>query len=744
MAISTIFKNFIQVVEDKSLILITKDIANGVYKDQIEAIRKFKKEGNQDKVDQLKKELYAFTPSATFEGGRTMKNLKRYSGFVHLDFDKLSSADLAKAKLRNQQMPTTFACFTSPSGNGLKIFVEVTTGIEHHTEAYKQVQAFYEKELGIKADAKCKDITRLCFVSDDAETYRNIANEKFEVLIHKEIEEVQSLGKEEKLTPEYSNEIQEKLYQDCVEFTNKKISYHDGDRNNYVYLLACNCNRRGLPFDQALSFIQNDFDLNEEEIQASVRSAYKHNAPQFASLAQAPKSAIAPEYDQQDFLKATPTFEDFLFDGLPEILSIGASSFSDTRERDVFLTGALSILSGCLPKVKGVYRQETVYPNLFSFIIAPAASGKGALKFAKKLGDKYQDSLLESSKQSKISYETELAEYKAALRQLKKGEVFDQEEPEKPPFQVAFIPANSSCAKILSHIQQNDGAGIIAETEADSMGNVFKQEWGGYSDMLRKAFHHETISLSRKTNDEYIEIKEPKLSVALSGTPGQVTNLISSSEDGLFSRFLFYAFNVDQVWQDVSPYGNPVNLNDRFDLLSTQVLGMVEFFQQSNTTVSLSREQWGRVNTTGQKWLTELTMFTAEEAGSIAKRLGLVLFRIAMIFTAMRKFENAETTTEMLCKDEDFDIALSIVNTFIDHSVLMFNNLPKQEKVQVFKGGDNKRMFYEKLPKKFKRDEAVRLGESLKMKVRTIDNLLKKLCEQDMLSKPEYGLYAKS
>jgi hypothetical protein len=41
--------------------------------------------------------------------------------------------------------------------------------------------------------------------------------------------------------------------------------------------------------------------------------------------------------------------------------------------------GALAILSGCLPGVTGVYAGNEVFPNVFSFAIAPAASGKGAL-----------------------------------------------------------------------------------------------------------------------------------------------------------------------------------------------------------------------------------------------------------------------------------------------------------------------------------------------------------------------------
>ena len=746
MASSTIFKNFNKPIENKSLLLITKDIAEGKYKDLIDPIRMAIGMGKPDRVDKFKRELPAFTPSGTFEGGRKMEYLKMYSGFVHLDFDKLTPDELAKAKSQVCEMPTTFACFTSPSGNGLKVFIEIDTKVEHHSIAYSQVQEHYEQVLGIEADPKCKDVTRLCFVSYDTEAYRNIKNEKFRVQLPPDTaieEKPKPSVPPPPLQEEYNPFLEEQLAE-CVRFTENKYQYYDGNRNNFVYQLACNCNRRGIAYDDTLDFIRSNYDLKDFEITASVKSAYNNNANQFGQFKKIKPPIQEHIDDGTDYLKNTPTYSDEIFEALPELLKNGAAAFDDKRERDVFLTGALAILSGCLPNVSGEYARETVYPNLFAFVIAPAASGKGALKFAKNLGDKYQDHLLECHKTAKEQYEVEMAEFKAVQRDRKKGEPVNTEEPEKPPFKVAFIPANSSYAKILQHIQQNEGTGIICETEADSMGNVMKQEWGGYSDMLRKSFHHETISLSRKTNDEYISIKEPKISIALSGTPGQVSNLISSAEDGLFSRFIFYTFKVEeQLWRDVSPFGNPINLNDHFADLASQVFAMVQFFEQSNTLIKLTREQWQTINDVGQKWLTEITIFTSEEAGSVAKRLGVILYRLAMIFTALRKFENAEVTQEVLCTDEDFEIALSIANTFIEHSIIMFNNLPQQEKTMPFKGS-NKQAYFTALPPRFKREEAVLLGAKFKIKERTVGSLLKKLLEQGILSQPEYGYYQKT
>ncbi len=753
MASSTIFKNFNQPIETKSLLLITKDIVEGKYKDLISPIRMAIGMGKDNRVDNLKKSLPAFTPSGIFEGGRKMEYLKMYSGFVHLDFDKLYPDELEKAKEIINNIPYTFACFTSPSGNGLKVFIEINTGVEYHKTAYLQVQKHYEKAIGIEADPKCKDITRLCFVSDDPNGYRNINSQKFIVNTEEQVQqEIKSKSTPSKTV---NNDIIQHtdIFQQCIQFTENKASYYKGNRNNYIYQLACNCNRRGIIYDDALHLISNTYDLKESELKASVKSAYQNNSNQFAEYQNYTKNkpiatssnAIQHQPTDQpteDYLKNTPTFDEGLFENLPEILKEGTRAFNDDRERDVFFTGALTILSGCLPNVEGVYRQETVYPNLFSFIIAPAASGKGALKFAKVLADPYQDRMLEESNKEKQMYEAELAEYKTAIRNRKKTDETVIEEPDKPPFKVVFIPANTSYAAILKHIQQNDAKGIICETEADSMGSVFKQDWGGYSDMLRKSFHHETISVSRKTDNEYIIIKEPKLSVALSGTPGQVANIISSAEDGLFSRFLFYSFKVEQKWQDVSPYGNTINLNDHFKELSNIVLQLIDFLQTQKTVIKLTREQWETINLTGSQWLKEVTIFTGEDAGSVVKRLVLILYRITMIFTALRKFENGDLSEEVICTDEDFEMALHIANVYLQHSLLMYHNLPKKEETGVFKGRSNKKKFFEALPKNFKRDEAVQLGKQYKLKSRSVDELLKNLINT-LLTQPSFGHYQK-
>ena len=91
---------------------------------------------------------------------------------------------------------------------------------------------------------------------------------------------------------------------------------------------------------------------------------------------------------------------------------------------------------------------------------------------------------------------------------------------------------------------------------------------------------------------------------------------------------------------------------------------------------------------------------------------------------ALRKFENSEFNNNYTCTDDDFQIALAIVKTYLSHSILMFNNLPKQNDNITFVGGNNKRTFFEALPKEFTRKEAVSIGITFKLSQRSVDDVL--------------------
>jgi hypothetical protein len=466
---------------------------------------------------------------------------------------------------------------------------------------------------------------------------------------------------------------------------------------------------------------------------------------EFGSFGRLTKTDLEKDNEQNELnekLLNTPYIPIELYSQLPDLLQRACKPFKHAREKDLFITGALTILSGCMSSVSGLYDQRMVNSNLFSFIIAPAASGKGALSFAKELGMTCHRNIVLESKENLRIFQVALDQYKAAKRsKSKEGSAVDADPPIKPKFKVLFIPANSSSAAVIGHLEQSDGIGIICETEADTMANSLKADWGGYSDLLRKAFHHEPVTYSRKTNDEFVEVERPRIAIALSGTPSQVQGLIGSAEDGLFSRFIFYTFRVKPIWRDVSPSGK-VNLTEYFNLLSQDVERMVNFLEMSPTTFDLTPEQWQFLNSKFDFWLREVTVFICEDASSTVKRLALIVFRLAMILSAIRKFEDGVLDKEIQCTDNDFHTAFSLAEVYKEHALLMFAALPKSSEIKL---DPQKQKFFDALPTDtaFTRHEAVEIGASIGIRERTIGKYLNNFLGSFLEQPLKYGPYLK-
>ena len=269
----TIFKNFNEVIEHKTIPEILHEIKTGKYRPGITYLRKSLAENKLEAYEKAKKSLPAFTPSGKFVGGRKMEFLEAYSNFIILDIDKLSQTDLQNAKQKANQSEYTYASFISPSGNGLKILVKVNTTKEDHKETFLAIQKHYETLLNHEIDKSGKDITRLCFYSFDDNLYHNEAAIVFasetKQSSHTEPVEVRQTDNQQPTT-----ENSEAIYNHCIRFTEKKVQYATGSRNVFVHQLACNLNRKGISLNEALSFILTDFGYDEKEVTQTVHSAY--------------------------------------------------------------------------------------------------------------------------------------------------------------------------------------------------------------------------------------------------------------------------------------------------------------------------------------------------------------------------------------------------------------------------------------------------------------------------------------
>ncbi|NLF42703.1 MAG: DUF3987 domain-containing protein, partial [Bacteroidales bacterium] len=189
-----------------------------------------------------------------------------------------------------------------------------------------------------------------------------------------------------------------------------------------------------------------------------------------------------------------PYFPITVYDNLPLFLKDLCNISTSPDEKDLLLLGSIVTLSSSMPNVYGYYHNRKVFSNLYLFITAQASAGKGILTHCAHLVAPIQKQMREESLVLKAEYEREYNEY---LNIRKKNPA--AEKPQRPPEKMLFIPANNSAAGVLQLLHDNNGRGLMFETEGDTMAYTFKSDYGNYSDAFRKAFHHETIRYYRKT-----------------------------------------------------------------------------------------------------------------------------------------------------------------------------------------------------------------------------------------------------
>ncbi|GAB3903322.1 hypothetical protein GCM10028803_31560 [Larkinella knui] len=310
-----------------------------------------------------------------------------------------------------------------------------------------------------------------------------------------------------------------------------------------------------------------------------------------------------------------------------------------------------------------------------------------------------------------------------------------------------FIPANISAAAIIDQLNNNGGYGIICETEADTLANTLKQEWGNISDILRKAFHHETISLRRKTKNEYVEINNPRLAMVLTGTPGQLRGIIPSTENGLFSRFIFYTYHDVPEWRKVAPSNHTTDKEAKIEKFGQWLAERVSQLGKSSIEFRLTDGQWEELDVHFKGLLEKTQKELGASASAIATRLGLITFRLAMVLSATRRLEKIDkegkvSSGDIECSDADFKSAMELSDIYYRHALDTYDLVPSGD-LSDLTGAERK--FYNALPDEawFPRARAISNGVDASIPLRTAYACLHKLYKKGYLERDKEGLFRK-
>ena len=411
-----------------------------------------------------------------------------------------------------------------------------------------------------------------------------------------------------------------------------------------------------------------------------------------------------------------PVFPESVYEQLPEFLQKIIAPAGSSEERDILLLGSLTTLSACFPTLYGIYDSKKIHANLYLFVTARASAGKGRLSLCRQLVLPVHNKLREKTRLLKMEYAVQLSEYNNSKSD-------GLEKPAPPPEQMLFIPANNSTTGVFQLIGDNKGQGLIFETEGDTLAQSFRSDHGNYSDGFRKAFHHETISYYRRTDREYVDITHPCLSTVLSGTPRQIATLIPNAENGLFSRFLFYYMNLKATWKDVFAEANQDGIEEYFKDLGAEFLVLHESLKsQPGIRIALTEEQQQKFNAFFSR--TQHKYLNVQSADYVAtvRRMGVICFRMIMLFSALRIMEDGDVSVIRHCEDRDFNTVMEMITVLVKHSSKVYSNLPLETKIP--KRNNRKEKLLEALPKEFSRVHYMQAANNLKISPRTAEKYI--------------------
>ncbi len=423
-----------------------------------------------------------------------------------------------------------------------------------------------------------------------------------------------------------------------------------------------------------------------------------------------------------------------LIEQFPETLKKALKPF-DTRYQTMMTLAFITVFGSIFRNVTAKFRRDKIFANLYTVIIAPPASGKSLIKWARAL-------IMPVERFLKSNSEKDLKDYKNRLDDYKKGEITREELGKKPPFKVQFIASDITSSMWVKTISDNDGHGIMYDTEIDGLVESNSGNLRSFNDYLRKAYEGEPIHLMRKTDDERVSVEEGKMSLLLSGTPKQFFKLIPDAENGLFSRVIPLKFNGVSEWQDAFEL-DEFDYENYFEELSYQVF---EYFQELETlpesvSFKLTNEQLIALDNEFKARTERINEIAGVDARATVFRQGAITVKIAMILNTLRRLEGGQVHNQNECSQEDFESAMTISAIALEH-VLQTLKMMNNERVENTYRGVRLDYFYA-LPQVFTYSESQQIAEDLKIKPRTAQNWLYKFRNDGFLLNSEKGKFRK-
>lgn len=772
------FSVFDEHAVDMTLEEFVKLLRGKRWKVQVEEYQRLKASGRETEAKKLKRKLAALVIAGRCDGSHAETNLKQWSGDAMLDVDKCNGR-VSEFLQVLKDTPWVKAAWRSVSYDGLKLVVRVEAeSVDEYRLAYALVAWHVAQLLAFPCDMSCKNPTRPCFASYDPEAFFRPDTEVFpwRRFVAEHPDRVGEILAELKVKtpagasgpPVAASGMLHTFFNEFLE----QNPFVDGKKNEFLLKLGRIARYKGVGEEELARLktlaverlagmgcaagdipprIDSGYryaDMNKGPETPVFRAHKAQGSPmRYSEPNEGEEEAELEKLEADKLRREVPCLPDELFDRLPDFLKRGLTHVRNKRERDILLLSMITNISGCLPGVRMNYGGMVYSADLYLVALAGSGRGKGVMQLAAILPAAIQEYYDELNRKDEREYRQKLLKWNLEERlaaQEKRVPDLDQC-PEMPVERILKVAPNISKSQLILALEAGGAVGLVMNaSELDMISSAMHQEYGKHDDVMRAASQHEEVSSYFKTDHRLVVVSDPHLALCASGTPAQLHKFISSLENGMYSRVAFYVGQAPWEYKSANPGKARLDMRAYFKGMGEELLRMFIFLSGSPTEVVFTEEQWKEHTERFRTYLREVVAEDDDSPGAIVLRHGLMMSRIAMVLTALRKCEPQWNTSEWKCSDEDFHTAMQIVDVLLEHSLLLSTSMDDTAgRIRPVKAFFKLRPVLKKMPREFTYSELMAAANEAGLPTASVKRYLLRLVYYQIVEK-EDGKYRKT
>ena len=772
------FSVFDEHAVDMTLEEFVKLLRGERWKVQVEEYQRLKASGRETEAKKLKRKLAALVIAGRCDGSHAETNLKQWSGDAMLDVDKCNGR-VSEFLQVLKDTPWVKAAWRSVSYDGLKLVVRVEAeSVDEYRLAYALVAWHVAQLLAFPCDMSCKNPTRPCFASYDPEAFFRPDTEVFpwRRFVTEHPDRVGEILAELKVKtpagasgpPVAASGMLHTFFNEFLE----QNPFVDGKKNEFLLKLGRIARYKGVGEEELARLktlaverlagmgcaagdipprIDSGYryaDMNKGPETPVFRAHKAQGSPmRYSEPNEGEEEAELEKLEADKLRREVPCLPDELFDRLPDFLKRGLTHVRNKRERDILLLSMITNISGCLPGVRMNYGGMVYSADLYLVALAGSGRGKGVMQLAAILPAAIQEYYDELNRKDEREYRQKLLKWNLEERlaaQEKRIPDLDQC-PEMPVERILKVAPNISKSQLILALEAGGAVGLVMNaSELDMISSAMHQEYGKHDDVMRAASQHEEVSSYFKTDHRLVVVSDPHLALCASGTPAQLHKFISSLENGMYSRVAFYVGQAHWEYKSANPDKARLDMRAYFKGMGEELLRMFIFLSGSPTEVVFTEEQWKEHTERFRTYLREVVAEDDDSPGAIVLRHGLMMSRIAMVLTALRKCEPQWNTSEWKCSDEDFHTAMQIVDVLLEHSLLLSTSMDDTAgRIRPVKAFFKLRPVLKKMPREFTYSELMAAANEAGLPTASVKRYLLRLVYYQIVEK-EDGKYRKT